>query len=124
MLESSRFPTNPSLATFGQEGNSRFTQPLLLRELLVLHQVLLTSNQEEEEQEEEEKKKRGDATLQTSLHTVQVFRLLCNVTILIISYKYISSHLSVSHLTHAKLRWFFFTQKYALPWSFVSDEGS
>ena len=57
-------------------------QSLLLQELLVLHQVLLISNQEEEEQEDEEKKKRGDATLQTSLHTVQVFRLLCNVTIL------------------------------------------
>ena len=56
-------PTNPSLATFGQEGNSRYTQPLLLRELHVLHQVLLLSNQEEEEQEDEEKKKRGDATL-------------------------------------------------------------
>ena len=43
------------------------------------------------------------APLQTSLHTVQVFSLLCNVTMLIVSYKYISSHLSVSHFTHVKL---------------------
>ena len=89
MLELSRFQTNPYLATFGQKEVSKSTQPLLLRELLVLHKVLLLSNQEEEEQEDEEKKKRGDATLQTSLHTVHVLRLLCNVTMLPIVPEYI-----------------------------------
>ena len=64
-------------------------QPLLLQELHVLHQVLQLSNQEEEEQEDEEKKKRGDATLQTSLHTVHVLRLLCIVTMLIFILEYI-----------------------------------
>ena len=74
MLESSRFLTCPSLATYGQVGNSRFMQPIL-QELLVLHQVLQVSSLEEEEQEDEKKKKRGDATLDDSHLTVH---MICN----------------------------------------------
>ena len=71
MLESSKFPTNPSLATFGQMGILKYLQRLH-QKLLVLHQVLQVSSLEEEEQEDEKKKKRGDATLDDSHLTVHV----------------------------------------------------
>ena len=72
MSESTRFQTNQYSGTFGQEEASKYTQPLPLRELLVLHQVLQVSSQEEEEQEDEKKEKRGDATLDDSHLTVHM----------------------------------------------------
>ena len=56
MLESSRFPTNPSLATFGQMGILKYLQRLH-QKLLVLHQVLQVSSLKEEEREDEKRER-------------------------------------------------------------------